>query len=399
MRELALLLLLLGSTRAAAGIPAEQDDCLGCHTDTSQTFDLPSGEKLPLFVDQEAFARSVHGESLRCTDCHADKTSDHATGVLAFKTRREVTKAYYEQCKGCHFANYTKTLDGVHYAVMAKGNDKAALCVDCHGAHDIARPGQPRTRTSGMCSRCHEKEAEVYGRSVHGRASGASPDVPVCTDCHRAHDTTDPRDGALARRTPELCGRCHAEEAKVYAASVHGMAVESSSDVPVCTDCHRAHDTADPREGALAMRTPEICGRCHGDEKLMKKYGLSTHVVDTYLADFHGMAATLQHKADKGSGERLAAVCTDCHGVHDIRKSDDPNSQVMSANLQKTCAKCHPGATANFPAAWLSHYEPTLEKAPLVWGVQLFYRLIIPFMVGGLILQIALHLWRVVVNR
>jgi hypothetical protein len=31
--------------------------------------------------------------------------------------------------------------------------------------------------------------------------------------------------------------------------------------------------------------------------------------------------------------------------------------------------------------------------------VQLFYKFLIPFMIGGLVLQIALHLWRVVVNR
>jgi predicted CXXCH cytochrome family protein len=345
------LLLALAAGPAWAGIPAEQEDCLGCHEDPNQSYDLPSGEKLPLYVDKEAFARSVHGENLRCTECHADKKSDHATGELKFKTRREVTKAYYEQCKGCHFANYTKTLDGVHYAVMAKGNDKAALCVDCHGAHDISRPGQPRERISRMCAGCHAKEAQVYAKSVHGREIGTNPDVPVCTDCHRAHDTTDPRDGALA------------------------------------------------------MRTPEICGRCHTDEKLMSKYKnaagqpLSTKVVDTYLSDFHGMSASLSHGKRKGEGVRLAAVCTDCHGVHDIQRPNDPNSSVMSANLQKTCQKCHPGANASFPKAWLSHYEPTLAKAPIVWGVQLFYKLLIPFMVGGLVLQIALHLWRVVVNR
>jgi len=31
--------------------------------------------------------------------------------------------------------------------------------------------------------------------------------------------------------------------------------------------------------------------------------------------------------------------------------------------------------------------------------LQTFYKILIPFMVGGLVLQIALHLWRVVVNR
>jgi hypothetical protein len=71
----------------------------------------------------------------------------------------------------------------------------------------------------------------------------------------------------------------------------------------------------------------------------------------------------------------------------------------MSANLQKTCAKCHTGAATSFPKAWLSHFQPSSEKAPLVWAVQVFYMFMIPFMVLGLVLQIALHLWRTIVNR
>ena len=63
------------------------------------------------------------------------------------------------------------------------------------------------------------------------------------------------------------------------------------------------------------------------------------------------------------------------------------------------CQRCHQGATANFSAAWLSHYEPSWKKAPMVYGVKVFYAVLIPFMIGGLVLQILLHLWRVVVNR
>jgi predicted CXXCH cytochrome family protein len=307
--------------------------------------DLPSGEKLPLHVDQEAWAKSVHGEILRCTDCHADKT-EYPHGSRPFRSRRDVTVASYEQCKSCHFANYTKTLDGVHYAVMAKGNRKAALCVDCHGAHDISRPTEPRARISLTCAGCHQAVSRTYLSSVHGRESTAG-----------------------------------------------------NQDVPVCTDCHRAHDIADPRDGALAVRTPELCGRCHTDAKLMARYGLSTRVVDTYLADFHGMSTTLQRGRARDERTTFAAVCTDCHGVHDIQKVKDPDSRVVKANLVKTCRKCHPDATESFPASWLSHYEPSPSKAPVVWAVQLFYRIMIPFMVGGLVLQIGLHLWRVVVNR
>ena len=71
----------------------------------------------------------------------------------------------------------------------------------------------------------------------------------------------------------------------------------------------------------------------------------------------------------------------------------------MRANLVQKCRNCHPSAGDDFPDAWLSHYEPSLAHAPLVWGVNLGYKILIPFMIGGLMLQILLHLWRVVVNR
>jgi hypothetical protein len=95
----------------------------------------------------------------------------------------------------------------------------------------------------------------------------------------------------------------------------------------------------------------------------------------------------------------VVAVCTDCHGVHDITRVKSPDSKVLQENLLTTCRKCHPDAKADFPASWMSHYEPSLEKTPLVYLVKVFYQFVIPFMIGGLALQILLHLWRLVVNR
>jgi len=78
---------------------------------------------------------------------------------------------------------------------------------------------------------------------------------------------------------------------------------------------------------------------------------------------------------------------------------DDPESRVIKENLVTTCRRCHPDATSNFPSAWLSHYEPNLDKGALVYFVKEYYRLLIPVMVGGLILNIALDLWRLARNR
>jgi predicted CXXCH cytochrome family protein len=179
---------------------------------------------------------------------------------------------------------------------------------------------------------------------------------------------------------------------------VHGRFLEQSDDVPGCADCHKSHDVAGPRDGAWQKRTPALCGSCHANKALMEKYGISTAVANTYVADFHGMTASLQSSGTPRDAT-VVALCTDCHGVHDISKVDEPGSRVLKANLVKTCARCHEGASENFPAAWMSHYEPTWEKAPLVYGVQLFYDVLIPFMIAGLVLQILLHFWRMVVNR
>ena len=325
--------------------PDENGACLTCHGDPTLQVKLKEGDDKSMFVDGGKLGASVHAK-LGCTDCHGDirgKAQGHESAPL--RSARQFAIVYSEQCKRCHFANYAKTLDGVHHALSAKGNEKPAVCVDCHGSHDVAPASKPRSRISRTCAKCHERIVEAYSKSVHGKA-------------------------LLDNENP---------------------------DVPACTDCHRAHDIADPRTSAWRLRMPQICGGCHTNEPMMAKYGLSTKVLSTYLADFHG-STTLLQQAERGA-QPVVALCTDCHGIHDIAKTDEPGSKVMQANLTRVCANCHPGATANFRAAWLSHYEPTWKKAPMVYAVKVAYSVLIPFMIVGLVLQIILHLWRVVINR
>jgi predicted CXXCH cytochrome family protein len=333
--------------QAAPSPRTEQiEACQTCHADTSLTVTLASGEVQKLFVDGDAFAKSVHGQKLSCVDCHSDdafESEPHDPHPLP--SLRQFTLAYYEQCKRCHFDNYAKTLDSTHYAALARGDKTAPVCVDCHGAHGIMGGATPRTRISETCAKCHQGVSLVYAKSVHGKALS-----------------------------------------------------EGNTDVPSCTDCHRSHEIHGPRDAAWRARTPELCAHCHSNRTLMAKYDISPNVMQTYLADFHGMTASLR-KAQGVDEPGVVALCTDCHGVHDIRKVTDPDARVIRANLVTTCRKCHADATDAFPAAWLSHYEPSWQKTPIVYAVMVGYWILIPFMIGGLALQILLHLWRVVVNR
>jgi hypothetical protein len=128
----------------------------------------------------------------------------------------------------------------------------------------------------------------------------------------------------------------------------------------------------------------------------MAEYGLSTDVLETYVADFHGTTVTLFEKQSPDA-ETNKPVCFDCHGVHDIKRTDDPAKGLqVRENLRSRCQLCHPEATAEFPDAWLSHYEPSIEKYPLVFAVDLFYKILIPVVLGGMGLLVALDLgWRV----
>jgi hypothetical protein len=118
----------------------------------------------------------------------------------------------------------------------------------------------------------------------------------------------------------------------------------------------------------------------------MARYSLSTAVLETYVADFHGSTVTLFQKS-RPDQETNKPVCYDCHGVHDIPHTRDPDKGIRTkANLLRTCQQCHPGATGNFPDAWMSHFIPDRERTPTVYWVGWLYKILIPLTVGGMLL-------------
>jgi predicted CXXCH cytochrome family protein len=329
----------------AAPVAITSDDCMKCHDQPGLTMTLDDGEVLSLYVDQNVWMGSVHGDKLNCTDCHTNITTfPHETWDIPSK--RDYSISQYDLCRRCHFDNYTKTLDSIHYKMFSEGDQNAPLCTDCHGAHDIIALPEDRRAISQTCARCHPAVYDQYINSVHGQA----------------------------------------------------LLSEDNYDVPVCTDCHTAHTIQNPTTASFRLESVQLCANCHSNAELMKKYGLSPYVVTSYLEDFHGRTVALITKENKDIWVQ-EAVCTDCHGIHDIIAVDSPDSPVIKANLEATCAKCHPGISTQFSGAWLGHYEPSLHKFPMIFLVQWFYKIMIPFVLVGLSLHVLLDLWRRITNR
>lgn len=314
------------------------DYCLLCHANTDQVWHLPSGETLSLEIDPEVLAASVHGTAntegaLQCADCHGDFRFPHP--VPLSQNLREFRLERYTTCRNCHEDQYTHSQDGVHGTVLRSGREDAAVCVDCHGGHDIQTPGKSKASIAVTCGRCHGAIFEQYRTSVHGAA----------------------------------------------------LLNEQNQDVPTCIDCHGIHDIQNPTTALFRERSPELCAKCHADSELMSKYDISSDVFDSYLSDFHGATVALFEQKSPGVVTNKA-VCYDCHGVHNIQAVGDGEDGLVSirSSLIKTCRECHPDASENFSDAWIGHYPATLDKNTGLYIVGVLYNVLIPLIIGFAVL-------------
>lgn len=316
--------------------------CMSCHEHHFEGA-LPQGGRLPLGVDLSGIKNSAHGH-LDCRACHTNYTdSGHPGGKGS--SLRERAKAMNRSCRSCHTAVHNLAEDGVHARLEGTRAGETPKCTDCHGSHDVLRSSQARASIAARCENCHQREHTKFAGSIHG------------------------------------------------AALFH----EGNSDLPTCADCHRAHDTRHAGAARDRSRMHEMCGQCHSDRRRMVRYGLSSAVVTSYLDDFHGV--TLRYYSKENRSLRRIATCVDCHGSHDIHSTKGSQATTMRSRLLERCRSCHPKASLSFPDAWLSHWMPSLERAPLVWGIHWFYRILIPLMFVGLGLQVLLHFWRYAMKR
>lgn len=344
------------ATPTVSNLSLSDEYCLGCHGQPGQTFTLEDGSTLDLTVDPQVHANSVHGAAgYACVQCHTD-VGEYPHPPFSAKDARDATLQLNAVCQRCHASQHDLALDSVHARAQTQGNQAAAVCTDCHTAHAVEDWVDNTTRET----------------------------LPEARN-----------------RIPETCAQCHNAIHEQYLTSVHGGALteENNPDVPTCIDCHGVHNIQDPTTAEFRLASPQMCAKCHTDPAIMTKYGLSTDVLSTYVADFHGTTVAIFEKQSPDA-ETNKPVCYDCHGVHDIKRADDPEKGLqVKENLLVTCQKCHPNAQDNFPTAWLSHYIPSPDKYPLVYYVNLFYKFFIPMVVGGMSLLVVLDASRMLINK
>jgi cytochrome b subunit of formate dehydrogenase len=328
-----------------------------------------------LFLRADELSGSVH-EGVTCVECHTDAAELPHPPTLNLRTC----------ATSCHAPEAAAYDAGSHMAAVAAGDELAPTCVSCHGGHRVAPldtrdAPHHRMNSADLCGDCHtqhmpethERDPRAwvgeYMASAHAKfmRDGGLLWAANCVDCHGAHavhPSADERSMVSRDHVPETCGSCHLGVTEVYATSVHGMRLaEGDPDAPVCTDCHAAHGITRADEAEFALDIINDCGRCHDSED--GRDGKLGTWYRSYLESYHGQAVNL--------GSSRAARCGDCHGTHDIRPLDDPESRVHRDNLPRTCGECHPGAGANFVDFDPHANYRDAENYPILFGVWLYF--------------------------
>jgi cytochrome b subunit of formate dehydrogenase len=169
-------------------------------------------------------------------------------------------------------------MDSIHGSALLKmGLIVAPSCNDCHGVHDIKRSVDRNSpinhaNLADTCGKCHVGIEATYSKSIHGQLlAKGDPRGPVCVDCHSAHQISNPVGSNFKAASDERCGRCHEDRLEGYRDTYHGKAMalgrpNSAPEVAACYDCHGFHDVlpaANPASHLSAGNILATCQKCH----------------------------------------------------------------------------------------------------------------------------------------
>jgi len=236
------------------------------------------------------FETSRHAqEEVRCVSCHGGNEREltvplaHSAGFHGKPARADIPRL----CASCHaderqMRPYNLPVDQYalyqtsgHGRRLAAGDTRVAVCSDCHGAHDILPPSDPRSSVYALniprtCGACHgdartaagsRAKADVfrdYVGSVHGRelVERGNTRAPTCVSCHGVHGAAPPEFGDVGK----VCGQCHSEERRYFMAGPHRAGLDQAG-LPECVSCHSNHAIAP----AQPQRLSTLCVSCHAD--------------------------------------------------------------------------------------------------------------------------------------
>lgn len=175
-----------------------------------------------------------------------------------------------------------------------------------------------------------------------------------CITCHQQLDDR------LKAPTDDLANDIHAKNG-ISCDGCHG----GDADLKLAEDMEAAMDIKKGYIGVpKRMAIPKFCSQCHSDASYIKRFNPNLPV------DQYQQYLTSQHGLTLATGDTKVAVCTDCHGSHNIQPATIFTSKVFPNNIPATCGTCHSNAE------YMKSYNIPVDQEELykksVHGISLF---------------------------
>ncbi len=250
-------------------------DCASCHAEAGQQFGSSIHGKLVAGRDPNApTCKECHGRhAVKGRKDPASATFPTNIPDLCARCHREGEKAAVRYTGAEHdiIERYTESIHGK--GLMKSGLTVTATCSNCHTPHNIL-PGSDTLSSVNKhnlpktCGTCHHGIEEQFARSIHSElVSTSGRPLPVCDDCHTAHKIRRADGEGFKLEIMQQCGRCHEKIAETYFDTYHGKVSQLGyTKTAKCYDCHGAHDilpVADPRSHLSHDNVVGTCQKCH----------------------------------------------------------------------------------------------------------------------------------------
>ncbi len=302
---------------------AEPTDCAACHA-----------------AQQQQLTASVHAK-IRCQECHGGADSHKATTDANLQGKSSGAVPSFDHgpsfsgkiqrtqvprlCGDCHadvarmnpFGLRTDQLSaywtsGHGKALKERGETRVAVCIDCHGSHEILKPSEATSKTNPLhvpdtCAACHADAklmsefdlpvqlVDEYRQSVHGELLLVRGDAgaPTCATCHGNHAAAPPGFASVGA----VCGQCHQHAAQHFADSIHAQQESFHG----CVHCHGGGPKA----------------HFHHIERITKPAGVLiqryAHLLTSEPAPTAARVAEALHPDPREIMTRALPGCADCH--------------------------------------------------------------------------------------
>jgi Cytochrome c3/Class III cytochrome C family len=167
--------------------------------------------------------------------------------------------------------NYSESIHGK--GLLKSGLTVTATCTDCHTAHMELPHTNPESsinpkNVAETCGKCHHGIEEQFVKSIHSPlVSNTDKQLPGCADCHSAHTITRTDADGFKLQIMNQCGRCHEKIAETYFDTYHGKVSQLGyTKTAKCYDCHGSHDIlppSDPKSRLSRQNVVNTCKTCH----------------------------------------------------------------------------------------------------------------------------------------